>query len=34
MNPGSIDVMRLDQTLGQVALRCLRIKLYVDENFP
>ena len=29
---GSIDVMRLDQTLGQS--RCLRIKLYVDENFP
>jgi len=30
---GSIDVMRLDQTLGQSS-RCLRIKLYVDENFP
>jgi len=27
---GSIDVMRLDQTLG----RCLRIRLYLDENFP
>jgi len=31
MNSASIDVMRLDQTLGQS--RCLRIKLYVDENF-
>jgi hypothetical protein len=31
---GSIDVMRLDQTLGPVASRCLRIKLYVDENLP
>jgi hypothetical protein len=28
---GSMDVMRLDQTLGQS--RCLRINLYVDENF-
>jgi hypothetical protein len=31
---GSIDVMRLDQTLGPVASRCVRIKLHVDENFP
>jgi hypothetical protein len=31
---GSIDVMRLDRTLGQFASRCLRIKLYFDENFP
>jgi hypothetical protein len=31
---GSIDVMRLDQTLGSVASRYLRIRLYVDENFP
>jgi hypothetical protein len=31
---GSIDVMRLDRTLGPVASRCLRIKLYFDENFP
>jgi hypothetical protein len=29
---GSIDVMRLDRT--PVASRCLRIKLYFDENFP
>jgi hypothetical protein len=29
-----VDVMRLDQTLGPLASRCLRIKLYVDENFP
>jgi hypothetical protein len=29
----SIDVMRLDRTLGQ-SHHCLRIKLYVDENFP
>jgi hypothetical protein len=28
---GSIDVMRLDRT--PVASRCLRIKLYFDENF-
>jgi hypothetical protein len=26
---GSIDVMRLDRTLG-----ASRVKLYVDENFP
>jgi hypothetical protein len=30
----AVVVMRLDQTLGPVASRCLRIKLYVDENFP
>jgi len=29
---GSIDVMRLDR--APVASRCLRIKLYFDENFP
>jgi ATP-dependent DNA ligase len=29
---GSIDVIRLDRT--PVASRCLRIKLYLDENFP
>jgi hypothetical protein len=29
---GSIDVIRLDQTLGQSS-RCLRIKLYLDD-FP
>jgi hypothetical protein len=29
---GSIDVMRLDRT--PVASRCLRIKLYFNENFP
>jgi hypothetical protein len=32
MNLGSIDVMDLDRT--PVASRCLRIKLYFDENFP
>ena len=32
MNLGSIDVMRLDRT--PVASRCVRIKLYLDENFP
>jgi hypothetical protein len=31
---GSIDVMHFGQTLGPVASRCLRIRLYVDENFP
>jgi hypothetical protein len=31
---GSIDVMRLEQTLGQARHICLRIKLYFDENFP
>jgi hypothetical protein len=31
---GSIDVMRLDQTLGQSRHVGLRIKLYFDENFP
>jgi len=29
---GSTNVMRLDRT--PVASRCLRIKLYFDENFP
>jgi hypothetical protein len=29
---GSIDVMRLDRT--PIASRCLRIKLYFNENFP
>jgi hypothetical protein len=29
---GSIDVMRLDR--APVASRCLRIRLYLDENFP
>ena len=29
---GSIDVMRLDRT--PVASRCLRIKLYLNENLP
>jgi hypothetical protein len=30
---GSIDVMRLDGTLGQSRHVALRIRLYVDENF-
>jgi hypothetical protein len=33
MNSGSIDAMRLDQTLGQSS-PCLRAELYVDDDFP
>jgi hypothetical protein len=32
--PGGIDVMRFDRTLGQSRHVACRIKLYVDENFP
>jgi hypothetical protein len=31
---GSIDVMRLDRTLGQSRHVGLRIRLSFDENFP